>query len=72
MSGAMSERYPLELRERAVRMVAEVPGEQWSARRACARPGRVQGGQRAGLGGLQQQRSGVLGPPAVGVLQHDR
>jgi transposase len=39
MSGSTSKRYPVELRERAVRMVAEVRGEhdsEWAAMRRVA------------------------------------
>jgi len=39
MSGSTSRRYPLELRERAVRMVAEVRGQhetEWAAMRAVS------------------------------------
>ena len=40
MSGSTSKRYPVELRERAVRMVAEIRGEhesEWAAMRQVAR-----------------------------------
>jgi transposase len=40
MSGSTSKRYPLELRDRAVRMVGEITGQhesEWAAMREIAR-----------------------------------
>ncbi len=53
MSGSTSKRYPVELRERAVRMVAEVRGDQeseWAAMTGAVAANFSLVGRHAGLG----------------------